>query len=754
MTRTTLWAVRLSLLLAPGIAHAATTNVAQGKPATASSVQQDPWPENQPLVAAQAFDGDALTRWGSVLGSDDEWLMVDLQGAFSIDRVRLNWESAYASGYEIQLSSDGVDWSTVVSESAGDGGVDDLAFPAMTVRHVRLHATQRGTNWGYSLFEMEVFGETARSGNLALGRHVAATSVEQNPFPEPAPLDADFAVDGDVTTRWGSEIPEHAASFYIDLGAEHSIDEVVLHWEAAFAAGYSIAVPEGSLDSESLFCDFLCVVQQGRWVTVHSQSAGTGGVETVDLPRINTRYLRINLTDKGTQWGYSLYEIEVFGPATGDAPYIVRQQSPLLVPAGASYTAAITAAGPNLSYQWVDHAGTPVSGGTDASVTLTAPSSYHPFPTQDENQVFYSSEMLSCQVSNATGSTASDGVLVSVLPADGLYQLNHGIGFTDEPLQNATVTLSSNVASNGSDMWKAARGETVTITATAAPGFVVTGIIVTEGVGSFQEFGSSQGNVAEVLMDTDKRFQVNTMPVAASVPTVAFQDANPYTVDTVRPGTFGVPVVLSHPYHETVEVGYFVSADYTIGTLISGRLSIAPGDTQGVISFSTTHDDHCQPTPDQVNITLLSPTNAVIGAINTRDIVRAVNVPTTPTFELDAFSTSISEGSVDQVAVALKPEFVSAYCEAIMLRVRTVPLSADATDFVPVDKTLLFDPYTLAPFVIGTNPKNTSGYRQTIDLIATGDDEIEGSEAFELRVELLSGSANIEDPVTTFTIDD
>jgi hypothetical protein len=44
-------------------------------------------------------------------------------------------------------------WST----GTGDGGVDNDAFAPTTARYVRMTGVSRGTSYGYSLYELEVY---------------------------------------------------------------------------------------------------------------------------------------------------------------------------------------------------------------------------------------------------------------------------------------------------------------------------------------------------------------------------------------------------------------------------------------------------------------------------------------------------------------------------------------------------------------------------------------------------------------------
>jgi len=103
-----------------------------------------------------AVDGNAGTRWGSGW-NEPEWIAVDLGAEHDLSRVVIDWETAYASGYEIQTSPDGDTWTTVHTVTDGDGHFDDIELSG-TGRHVRLYATERATQWGFSLYELEVYG--------------------------------------------------------------------------------------------------------------------------------------------------------------------------------------------------------------------------------------------------------------------------------------------------------------------------------------------------------------------------------------------------------------------------------------------------------------------------------------------------------------------------------------------------------------------------------------------------------------------
>lgn len=135
--------------------HRAGDDLAAGAPAAASSTEWNPFVG---YAAGRAVDGTRDTRWASGW-SDDQWLRIDLGSTHRVARVTLDWERAYGKSYGIQLSADGVDWRTVWATTTGDGGLDTARFAGTPARYVRVQGTERGTRWGYSLYEVGVYGD-------------------------------------------------------------------------------------------------------------------------------------------------------------------------------------------------------------------------------------------------------------------------------------------------------------------------------------------------------------------------------------------------------------------------------------------------------------------------------------------------------------------------------------------------------------------------------------------------------------------
>ncbi|WEK34095.1 MAG: discoidin domain-containing protein [Candidatus Pseudobacter hemicellulosilyticus] len=127
-------------------------NLAYKVPAVASSGS----PEAADANAVS--DGSSGSRWSSAY-NDNEWVYVDLGQPQTVAAVTLNWESAHARAYTIQVSTDARSWTDVYKTDSGKGGVEQIGFTPVTARYVKMQGISRATTYGYSLYDLEVFGK-------------------------------------------------------------------------------------------------------------------------------------------------------------------------------------------------------------------------------------------------------------------------------------------------------------------------------------------------------------------------------------------------------------------------------------------------------------------------------------------------------------------------------------------------------------------------------------------------------------------
>jgi hypothetical protein len=109
------------------------------------------------------MDNNKKTRWSSQ-HKDGEWICLDLGKPTLIKSVRLHFEQAYATRYQLERgnSIDGP-WNMVKYEQNSKGGIEEIQNLKIVTQFVRLKAIERATAYGMSLYEFEVRGTQAKS---------------------------------------------------------------------------------------------------------------------------------------------------------------------------------------------------------------------------------------------------------------------------------------------------------------------------------------------------------------------------------------------------------------------------------------------------------------------------------------------------------------------------------------------------------------------------------------------------------------
>ena len=364
-------------------------NLALDAVATASSSQNacndgttsPPYSGTNCLGAENAVDGNLASRWGSatagapptpaVPGVDPSWLQVDLGSVQPFNTVVINWENAYATQYQILYSNDGNAWQTAYGTTTGAGGTETLSFPTVSARYVRLNGTQRATQYGYSVYEFQVYNVPQCGG--ASERYTVnaanASLVKDN-------------LTGLTWTRTVMTDTTPGAQF-TGVSAQN------------YCAGINMRVPtQSEAHSISGVNNATCAFS-GTWSTWTS---------TVD-PNDSSKTAVVNFD------GTSAYQVTnnypgatlcAAGTDAGAAPTITTQPSNQVVTLGQPATFSVAATGlGTLSYQWSRN-GIAIAGATSASYTTPATAA------ADNGAVF------SVTVGDVFGSTSSNAATLAV----------------------------------------------------------------------------------------------------------------------------------------------------------------------------------------------------------------------------------------------------------------------------------------------------------------------------------------------------
>ncbi|MCC6549491.1 MAG: glycoside hydrolase family 3 C-terminal domain-containing protein [Ignavibacteriaceae bacterium] len=135
------------------------------------------------LEGHRAVDGSYGSRWSSAF-SDPQHIIISFGSEVSFNLVRLTWEAAYGKEYYVQSSMDSVNWTTLRYTNNGTGGTEDIAV-STTAKYLRLLLIRRATEWGYSLYEIEVFAITRADEGYNNGESTPQGFELHQNFPNP-----------------------------------------------------------------------------------------------------------------------------------------------------------------------------------------------------------------------------------------------------------------------------------------------------------------------------------------------------------------------------------------------------------------------------------------------------------------------------------------------------------------------------------------------------------------------------------------
>lgn len=169
-------------------------------------------------------------------------------------------------------------------------------LPADGTYRILARSFSSGSSGSYSVRLESLSGNGA--GNLARGKGVWVSSVEF------AGVEGWRVTDGSTSTRWSSRFSD-PQQIYVDLGQDRTFNQVVLKWEAAYGKRFGIYYWDG-----------------GQWRNVYWTNDGRGGTNTINFNPVRARFVSMYGVERGTQWGYSLWEFEVYDTTTTTMPLV------------------------------------------------------------------------------------------------------------------------------------------------------------------------------------------------------------------------------------------------------------------------------------------------------------------------------------------------------------------------------------------------------------------------------------------------
>ena len=404
-------------------------NLALNAVATSSSSQnacndgttKPPFSGANCLGAENAVDGNLTTRWGSatagapptppVAGVDPSWLQIDLGSVQSFNTMIINWENAYATQYQIQYTSadpsTNPTWNVAYANNNGVGGTETLNFSTVSARYIRLNAIQRATQYGYSVYEFQVYNVTQCGGPNE--RYTVNTAKPNLLLDNLTGLTWTRTVETDTT----------AGSQFTGVNAQAYCSTVNMRLPTQ-----SEALGISGVNNAS--CAF-----PGTWSTWTSTIDPDDATKSALVSFDGTSGYQVTNNFPGATLCTS-------GTGAGAKPVITSQPVSQTVTLGQTATFSVAATGSgNLTYQWSEN-GSAISGATSSTYTTLATR------TADNGALF------SVAVGDAFGTTPSNSASLTV-------QENN---CTVVPGIPGTLAAGSNASSQVNLTWSASTAPT------------------------------------------------------------------------------------------------------------------------------------------------------------------------------------------------------------------------------------------------------------------------------------------------------
>lgn len=260
-------------------------DLALGRPATVSSIESIAFP------ASFAVDADTTgSRWSSAF-SDPQWIYVDLGQSFNLCSVTLYWETAYGTAFNIDVSNDATNWTTLASITGNTSQTNMISISG-SGRYVRMYGITRATQYGYSLYAFKVYGvaNSFPPTDIALNQSASATTSLSGFGPN-------YAFDGSNLTFWRST-NNATQVLAVDLGALYNVAAVNMLFDVNYGINYNIDISADSVNWTTVDS-----VQNNSAMNVFTNSPGLG------------RYVRFSGITATVGNGYAVGEMTVLGTA-------------------------------------------------------------------------------------------------------------------------------------------------------------------------------------------------------------------------------------------------------------------------------------------------------------------------------------------------------------------------------------------------------------------------------------------------------
>lgn len=335
-------ALFLSIFSIKTATAAPTTVLSLNKPVFTSSILNN----SNSNSGDKITDADnATSKWMSV-ATDTEWVVIDLGNIQDIYKIRIYWDVASAKNYQVSASTDLSLWIPFADSTRvwPTGTRKDTLYNdglrVIAARFIRIKCYKRNISSGISLRGVELIGQLLPEFPATLDSKLPisklyVSSTEGNYV-------ANNMIDTKHDSRWSSlwQNNPNAANQWIaiDLGSPKVVTMISMEFNAAFPKSYEIwALDEGNpFDSTKIMTStgwfwslkFPEVVNDVGVGPIYSVCDGKNDLiyspirianysQPWVMPILNEekphRYYAIKFKSPATAYGYSVFNLEVYG---------------------------------------------------------------------------------------------------------------------------------------------------------------------------------------------------------------------------------------------------------------------------------------------------------------------------------------------------------------------------------------------------------------------------------------------------------
>ncbi len=127
------------------------------------------------------FDKNMSSRWQDASNLDNASFVVDLGASKVINTIKIFWENANAKNFTLSFSNDKTSYYNELSYSNMDAGnrTDIISVPDINYRYIKFQGITRALNYGYSIYEFEVY--PTDPANFSSNLPIVVITTDNNP---------------------------------------------------------------------------------------------------------------------------------------------------------------------------------------------------------------------------------------------------------------------------------------------------------------------------------------------------------------------------------------------------------------------------------------------------------------------------------------------------------------------------------------------------------------------------------------------